>query len=60
MSMQFLQYIQAFTDYLRYEKRFSENTIAAYDVDLRQFSEFLSERYPDTKTEDIDGFMIKS
>ena len=30
-----------FIDYLRFEKRFSEHTVVAYENDLKQFSEFI-------------------
>jgi len=54
------EYLHAFIDYLKFEKRFSENTIFAYESDLKLFFDFLSKQYPDTKIEDIDAFMIKS
>lgn len=31
-----------FIDYLRFEKRFSEHTVVAYENDLKQFSEFIA------------------
>jgi integrase/recombinase XerC len=37
------KYLDEFWDYLKIEKRFSENTVQAYRVDLSQFCEFLSE-----------------
>jgi integrase/recombinase XerD len=38
------QEIEAFLDYLAVERRFSENTIAAYKNDLFQLAEFLQEK----------------
>lgn len=32
--------IEAFLDYLRFERNYSENTIVAYEIDLRQFEEY--------------------
>jgi tyrosine recombinase XerC len=37
------KYLDEFWNYLRLEKRYSENTLKAYKEDLRQFSEFLCE-----------------
>ncbi len=36
---------QAFLDYLRLEKRFSDHTVQAYETDLRQFLKFLELSY---------------
>lgn len=43
-----------FIDYLRFEKRFSEHTLTAYQNDLKQFAEFL-----DLKSE-TEAYEIKS
>lgn len=55
--------ITAFLQYLEFEKRFSENTLAAYTKDMEQFSLFLSEHYgaeaPDQVTHrHIRAFMV--
>lgn len=55
-----LQQLEAFINYLKFEKRFSENTLSAYHADLTQFFDFLSVQYPDTKLPNVDAFMIKS
>ena len=38
-----MQYLPSFLDYLRFEKRYSEHTMVAYQGDLKQFSGFLKE-----------------
>ncbi len=50
----FMQYLPSFLNYLRFEKRYSEHTIVAYEGDLKQFSEFLKE------IEVEDEFLITS
>ena len=35
-------FLERFTNYLQYEKRFSEHTVNAYRTDLLQFQEYLS------------------
>lgn len=42
--------IRSFIQYLKFEKRYSPNTIEAYENDLLQFSEFLKQTY---ETEDL-------
>jgi integrase/recombinase XerC len=37
--------IVSFIDYLKYEKRFSEHTISAYQTDLIQFTDFIQETF---------------
>ncbi|MGQ1891690.1 tyrosine-type recombinase/integrase [Thermophagus sp. OGC60D27] len=39
-----MQYIDSFLDYLKYEKRSSHHTLVAYEIDLRQFEEYMKER----------------
>lgn len=36
-----MDYISSFLDYLRYQKRASENTIISYSIDLKQFETFV-------------------
>lgn len=36
------KYIEEFLKYLKYEKNYSENTIINYDVDLKEYEEFLN------------------
>jgi len=51
-----------FIDYLRFEKRFSEHTVVAYENDLKQFSEFIaisteSEMY-DVKSTTVRSWIV--
>lgn len=39
------KYVQQFRDYLRIEKRYSQNTLAAYSLDLEQFTDFLQQYF---------------
>ena len=34
------KYIEEFIDYLRFEKKYSENTISSYKRDLKQFENY--------------------
>jgi integrase/recombinase XerC len=52
--------IERFLQYLEREKRYSANTIVAYQVDLQQFSDYLSEQYSIESTELVDSHMIRS
>ena len=40
-----MQNIQAFLNYLQFEKRYSPHTLTAYRTDLLQFNEYLSKQY---------------
>lgn len=50
---------EKFLKYLEFEKRYSINTIVAYQGDLQQFSSFLSINFNQT-TESADHFMVRS
>ncbi|SFD77256.1 tyrosine-type recombinase/integrase [Thermophagus xiamenensis] len=39
-----MQYIESFLKYLKYEKRYSDHTLVAYENDLRQFETYLVDR----------------
>jgi integrase/recombinase XerC len=52
--------IESFLKYLRYEKRVSPHTLAAYQSDLRQFQEFISETFPHDTIERAEHNMIRS
>ncbi len=53
-------HINAFEQYLRYEKRLSSHTLTAYQSDLRQFVDFLQKTYEIDAVEDIDAMHIRS
>jgi len=48
-----------FIDYLRFEKRFSEHTLSAYQNDLKQFAEFIAIT-TESETYDIKSSTIRS
>ncbi|MGH1334906.1 MAG: tyrosine-type recombinase/integrase [Aureispira sp.] len=52
--------ITAFINYLTYEKRYSEHTIAAYKRDLKQFSHFLKNTYQIIKWEEVNAMVLRS
>ena len=52
--------IDSFLKYLQFEKRFSPNTVLAYQTDLCQFEEFLSATFPEYKTESSDYGVIRA
>ena len=52
--------IDSFLKYLQFEKRFSSNTVLAYQTDLRQFEDFLSSTFPEYKTESSDYGVIRA
>ncbi len=49
-----------FFSYIRFEKRFSEHTITAYETDLNQFKDFLQNTYEITKDEVIEHIHIRA
>jgi len=50
---------EKFLKYLKFEKRYSDNTLRAYQSDLHQFSQFLETNF-NQKIEDTDHFMIRT
>ena len=49
-----------FLKYLKFEKRFAENTLKAYENDLNQFVEFLKDTFQSDQLEQVDHLMIRS
>lgn len=52
--------ITEFIKHLQNEKRFSEHTLNAYQTDLLQFKEFISQIYGSMKWQDIQSFQVRS
>ena len=52
--------IQSFLQYIKFEKRFSPNTILAYENDLNQFSLYLSRVYELDDARAVTHSMIRS
>ena len=60
MTLQAHPYIQAFLDYLKFQKRFSQNTLIAYENDLQSFFSYLTLQYGDIAMADIKSPFIRS
>ena len=45
--------IKAFLDYLKFEKGNSDNTIKSYNIDLKNFFDYLEKNIKEVNTEDI-------
>lgn len=58
--MYYNQYIQPFSDYLKYEKRYSQNTIRAYIDDLSQFFLYIMANYGETSLSEISTSFIRT
>lgn len=52
--------IEKFIEYIKFEKRYSENTVISYRSDLEQFFNYLMTEYNTNKTEDINYLIIRS
>ena len=53
-------YIQAFIDYLKFEKRYSAHTVRAYHDDLQQFSRYLNVTFGDVVLPAITTPFVRS
>ncbi len=58
--MQYQPFLQAFINYLKFEKRYSRHTIISYQNDLVQFFSFLTAQYPNTDINNIETIFIRS
>lgn len=52
--------VNSFLQYLQYEKRYSQHTVAAYQLDISQFALYLSTTYELNQPELADYTMIRS
>ena len=52
--------IAKFLDYLKYEKRSSENTVTAYEGDLAQFETYLKENFKEVKILETEPVMVRA
>ncbi len=55
-----IPHFNAFSDYLRFEKRYSSHTLSAYQSDLLHFFEFTTSQYETVKAEDINASMVRT
>ena len=53
------KYIEEFIDYLRFEKKYSENTISSYQIDLKKANNFFEKNFPDLTKKDIQNYIQK-
>ena len=60
MSLTHEQEIQAFLDYLKFEKRYSAHTLISYQTDILSFFTYLDENYDPVKLSDISHNLIRS
>lgn len=51
--------IDSFLKYLKYEKRFSRHSVISYRNDLSQLNAFISEKYPETRIEEVNHAIIR-
>ncbi len=51
--------IEKYIKYLRYEKNYSLHTEISYSEDLRQFSDFITEHFPDVEIQAADSDIIR-
>lgn len=51
--------VESFINYLRFEKRYSEHTVTAYETDLKQFGEYLESVEPGLEMTGADGDLIR-
>lgn len=49
-----------FENFLRFEKRYSQHTVLAYNSDLEQFTDFLNQFYPETPVENAGTLEVRS
>ena len=52
--------ISEFISYIRFEKRFSKNTVASYESDLIQFKDYLESKYKINIIQDVNHLIIRS
>lgn len=52
--------IQKFTDYLKFEKRYSQHSIVAYSNDLEQFASFLKAQFDTQAVEEVSSGFVRS
>ncbi|MFT4152677.1 tyrosine-type recombinase/integrase [Parafilimonas sp.] len=58
----FIQYPQkeAFLNYLRFEKRYSQHTVISYETDLEQFLDFLVRQYDAVSLPDVTASIVRT
>ena len=54
------QAIQYFTDYLKYQKRYSAHTVRSYGDDLQQFNDYLAVQFGEMQLNELTSPIIRS
>ena len=52
--------VNAFLDYIKFEKRYSKHTVIAYTEDLDQFFGYVADKYPGTAIKEISSSFVRS
>ncbi len=52
--------LQSFLDYLRFEKRYSQHTLIAYQNDLEQFFQYLKSQFDSPELQNVQPVFIRS
>ena len=52
--------VNSFLKYISYEKRYSKHTLTSYQNDLRQFADYLSDKFNVTDPAEADQLMVRS
>jgi integrase/recombinase XerC len=60
MTEEYYSPVHAFLDYVKFEKRYSQHTITAYQNDLEQFFDYLNVQYGTAALNEISPVFIKS
>ncbi|HEY0679173.1 MAG TPA: tyrosine-type recombinase/integrase [Chitinophagaceae bacterium] len=58
--MQMTEAIRNFTDYLKYQKRYSVHTLRSYSDDLLQFNDYLEKSFGETALNELTSPLIRS
>ena len=53
-------FIEKFIEYLQIEKNYSENTLSAYNNDLKEFQVFINENYDKCNIEEVEYKIVRS
>jgi len=60
MPQSLQNHIDDFLQYLQFQKRYSRHTITSYQTDLRDFEEFLSKTFAETKIDGIKSSFVRT
>lgn len=52
--------IGSFIRYLKYERRYSSNTVLSYESDLQQLTTFLNSNYPELNIQEVNHSILRS